>query len=423
MKPSDMLHQMCHSLLAATDVKELCKARGFAAEAIASPGVLETLFLSPQGVSDVLASLKPDEIATLHLLRHVDGPVDVSFFARVYGKETSQGTFSQRFQNVFTQIKQRLIRSGVLLWSEDRQKASKKQSKLELTRLALPVEFYNSLPPLLPLAREFAGDGDWKPNVVPDKLIEDLGKPDGTAKDQLARIEDGELRLSGKPFSASGLVEWQIESWKASVAKQRKLTYEASKSKQPAEAVMAILSQLDADEWADVEQIALPLQIFCEKTAEAAAVCEAGWQWGLLAKRHEDGKAWYRLVPPQVSVAPHRYLIPIEQDDLVTVDLSVIPLDALEQIVAVSDQRESPGGSHSLLITPSFLKLGRASDELLSSQPVQWLVEHTRPFAETSVALGERRGQTILHEDVAIARVSDLSLKVAIEKALGSHVV
>lgn len=79
-------------------------------------------------------------------------------------------------------------------------------------------------------------------------------------------------------------------------------------------------------------------------------------------------------------------------------------------------------GSSSLLIISNFVKLGRADDELLASEPVRWLVEHTRPFAETYVALGERRGQTILHEDIAIARVSDLSLKVAIEKALGQHV-
>ncbi len=37
--------------------------------------------------------------------------------------------------------------------------------------------------------------------------------------------------------------------------------------------------------------------------------------------------------------------------------------------------------------------------------------------------LSERRGKTILHENLTIARVSDLSLKVAIEKALGNNLV
>ncbi|MDP7304759.1 MAG: hypothetical protein QGG09_16760, partial [Pirellulaceae bacterium] len=77
----------------------------------------------------------------------------------------------------------------------------------------------------------------------------------------------------------------------------------------------------------------------------------------------------------------------------------------------------------SLLLTPNFVKLGRADDNLLATEAVQWLVEHTQPFAEAYVALSERRGKTILHEGVTIARVSDLSLKVAIEKALGRNVV
>ena len=423
MKPSDMLHQMCHSLLAATDSKEICKARGFASEALSSPGILETLFLSPQGLSDVFASLEPREVAALHLLRDVGGPVDVSFFARIYGKGDSRGTFNQRFQDVFSQIKQRLIRGGVLLWSEDRQKAWKKQSKLELTRLALPVEFYKALPPLIPDAREFSGAGDSKPSIASDKLIEDLGKAGGDAADRLVCIEDRELRLSGKPFSAAALSSWQQGGWATAVVQSKKFTFEAAKSKPPDEAVIAILSKLGADAWADVRQITELLNIFSDKAVDAATVCEAGWAWGLLAKRHEDGKPWYRLAPQQAAVAPHRYLIPVEEDDCVTVDLSTIPLAALEQVVAISDQRISPGGNRSLLITPSFLKLGRADDELLASEPVQWLVEHTKPFAETCVALAERRGQTILHEDVAIARVSDLSLKVAIQTALGQNVV
>ncbi|HUG70138.1 MAG TPA: hypothetical protein VMM76_20480 [Pirellulaceae bacterium] len=423
MKPSEMLHQMCHSLLAATDIKELCRARGFAAEALKSPGILETLFLSPQGVSEVLASLEPGELAALHLLRSVDGPVDVSFFARVYGKRNLRGTFSQRFQSVFSEVKQRLIRRGVLLWSEERQRLFKKESKLELTRLQLPVEFYNHLPPLIPAAREFSGAGNWNANVASDKLIEDLGNSSNATKERLVCVEDGELRISGKPFTSATMTRWQQNGWAEAAKQPKQFTYEASKSKQPDEAMIAILSELDDHAWADVEQLAEPLRIFCDTTVDAAAVCEAGWKWGLLERRREEDKTWYRLVSPQDRVAVHRYLIPNEQDDCVTVDLRAVPLAALEQIVAISNQRVSPGGNGSLLITPNFVKLGRADDELLASEPVQWLVEHTKPFAEMYVLLSERRGQTILHEDVALARVSDLSLKVAIEKALGQNVV
>ena len=90
--------------------------------------------------------------------------------------------------------------------------------------------------------------------------------------------------------------------------------------------------------------------------------------------------------------------------------------------MAISDQRAGDRDS-TLLLTPNFVKLGRANDELLTSEAVQWLVEQTQAFAEAYVNLSERRGKTILHESLYVARVSDLSLKVSIEKALGDNLV
>ena len=80
MKPSEMLHQMCHVVLAGTDVKAVCKARGFPSQAASSRGVRETLFLSSQGLSQVFDSLDRNEIALLHLLKNT-GPVNVAFFS------------------------------------------------------------------------------------------------------------------------------------------------------------------------------------------------------------------------------------------------------------------------------------------------------------------------------------------------------
>ena len=90
--------------------------------------------------------------------------------------------------------------------------------------------------------------------------------------------------------------------------------------------------------------------------------------------------------------------------------------------MAISDQR-SDSNNNRLLLTPNFVKLGRADDKLLAAEAVQWLVEQTQPFAEAHLRLSERRGKTILHECITIARVSDLSLKVAIKKALGDNLV
>lgn len=421
MKPSSMLHQMCHDMLAGTDVKALCKARGLPPETAASRGILETLFLSSQGLATVFESLDSNEVALLHLLKNADAPVDVRFFSRIYGSKNPYGTYNQRFQSCFAKVKQRLIRKGVLLFAEASQNAWKKKSKMERWRFVLPAEFHGHLPPLVPSPRQFDGDGDWQPSVARDTLIADLGRSRKNARKEAFQIVDGELRLNGERFEAAKLAAWQLSGWQQSTRGGKKSDRKDPHSAPVAEATFYILSQLADGYWACAEQLAEPLRVFCGKKADVEAVCEAGSGWGLLAKRQEEGKSWFRLAPEPTHVAPHHYLT-AHADGCVTADLTTVPFEALEQIVTISDQRLAPAGN-ALLLTPNFVKLGRATDEALEAEPVQWLVQETRSFAETFVSLTDRRGKTVLHENLYIARVTDLSLKVAIEKALGNNLV
>ena len=424
MKPAAMLHQMCHAVFAETDVKAVCKARGFPPPAVSSRGVLETLFLSQQGLSQSFDSLDRDEIALLHLLKTA-GAVDVAFFSRIYGGENARGTFSQRFQNTFTRVKQRLVRQGLLLLSEATQFAWHKKTKIERWRFALPVEFHPHLPPLIASPRSLEGDGTWKANVVRDQIKADLGHSSKKPTDCVFQIQDGELRVHGEPFNTKTMADWQQSGWQQAVAGDKKSRPKDSYSKSPDEAVLCILSDLPNGHWADAEQLADPFRIFSGKKTDAATVCDAGVEWGLLAKRRADGKTWYRLAPPRPVTKPDQYLSVDGKDGDIAIDLPAVPFDALEQIVAISNQRIKAGktNGNKLSITPNIVKLGRAGDDVLAADPVQWLVEHTQPFAEAYVVLGERRGKTILHENVCVAQVGDLSLKVAIEKALGEKLV
>src|SRR5271168_1062524 len=108
-----MLHQMCHDVLAEADVRAICKNRGLPNQAASSRPMLETLFLSDAGVAVAMRALDRSEIALLHLLRAHDKPVDVAFFSRLdppKNERWSPGTFTQRFQGVFTEVKDRLVR-------------------------------------------------------------------------------------------------------------------------------------------------------------------------------------------------------------------------------------------------------------------------------------------------------------------------
>lgn len=256
-----------------------------------------------------------------------------------------------------------------------------------------------------------------------DKLSADLGRSRQSDGSDGFQIVAGELRLNGKRVKAANLAAWQQSGWQQAMQDGKKSTVKDAHAKQPDEAVLCILAELADDHWANTEQLADPIRVFFGRQVDVDAVFEAGWEWGLLAKRRAEGKNWYQLPPSPPHIAPHEYLTANDRHGSVTADLKAIPFDALEQVVAISNQQASPARNSALLLTPDLPKLGRADDTLLATEVVQWLVEHTEPFAEAYVKLSERRGKTILHENVYIARVSDLSLKVAIEKALGSNLV
>ena len=76
-----------------------------------------------------------------------------------------------------------------------------------------------------------------------------------------------------------------------------------------------------------------------------------------------------------------------------------------------------------LLVTPNLVKLGRAARQFLALSLVDWLQQHSTAFRQALETLRQRSGKTILHENLSVACVGDLALKVAIEKAMGDCLV
>ena len=51
MNQTEMLHHMCHEVLAEADIRAICKNRGLPTQAASSRPLLENLFLSDAGVA------------------------------------------------------------------------------------------------------------------------------------------------------------------------------------------------------------------------------------------------------------------------------------------------------------------------------------------------------------------------------------
>ena len=145
---------------------------------------------------------------------------------------------------------------------------------------------------------------------------------------------------------------------------------------------------------------------------------------GLLARQEAESRPWYRLAPPSATadVPPDRYLA-VRGDQGVAVDLDAVPFDALETLVRMSDQRPLPGGRPLLLVTPNLVKLGRTADTVAALPLGDWLQKNAPAFHQAFETVRQRCGKTILHENLSVARVTDLSLKVALEKTLGRRIV
>jgi hypothetical protein len=416
---------MCHEVLAEADVRAICKNRGLPSQAASSRRMLESLFLSDAGVAVAMRTLDRTEIALLHLLRSQDKPVDVAFFRRlnpVQSKGWSYGTFSQRFGGVFSRVKDRLVRAGILLLALGPESVTKK-TKMERWQFALPVQFARHLPPLLESAQRLSGEGDWRRDAAREKLTTAVRQgADREPKTDRVEIVDGELCWGGQPFRSDRLVQWQKRQWQAETAPAKPQKQAEQYNLPPTEAVHAILAGLEAGLWSDADALAGPLEVFCGFQVDAAMVCEGGWRWGFLARQEAESRMWYRLAPPATADAPPDRYLAVRGDE-VSVDLDAVPFDALETLVRMSDQRPLPGGRPLLLVTPNLVKLGRTAEALAALPLADWLQKNARTFHHAFETIRRRRGKTILHENLSVARVGDLSLKIALEKALGSRIV
>ncbi|MBC2762747.1 MAG: hypothetical protein HF970_05480 [ANME-2 cluster archaeon] len=216
-------------------------------------------------------------------------------------------------------------------------------------------------------------------------------------------------------------MKWQRACWHASVEANTEMQ---SGDMTPIEVTLYALSQLRKHEWLPADSLAVMLKIFTGETADypCEQICEVGWEWGCLKKVVVDGKAYYRLPDDSLeyttSSSPGQYL-QVEPDGTVALDLMTIPFTALEVLasVAILDVHDS-----NLRATASFIKIGNAFTTVQKEGVFAWLKNNSSGF-RTAIKMAEKRwGKQIIHEDLMIARVKDLSLKVQIEKSYaGSH--
>jgi hypothetical protein len=267
--------------------------------------------------------------------------------------------------------------------------------------------------------------GRHRGEVLRDKVGELLrlgsaaaGKP-GRGESGGWRLENGELYLgpNSARFRVKQLEAWQRAQFEAAVGYTNKAQLEALR---PVPLLLYALSRLRDGEWLAADEL-LPLwkmALPSAKVPEPQTVCEAGYDWGCVETIELDGCPLYRLprLADREASTPPEVFLQAENPQQISIRLDRLSFAALERLCEISRLELVEGG---LQAVPSLLKLSHARAETLADPMIGWLRERHPAFRSTMERIEQRRGKLIVHENLLVARVSDLALKVMLEKQFG----
>jgi len=408
---------MCAELPDA-DLNAIRKARGFSAKETASRTSFASFYVTSVGVAEAMAALTPEETITLRLL-HETGEVDVEFFARLYSAGHQYGTYTQRYKPVFDEVKKNLVRRGLVVMAEVKMRGDTVQ--LERWRYAIPPEFAPHLP-TLPIVQNDS-PGLENEVTIRRKLLELLGGSPAVPNDPLPiQIKHGSLYLKDYPFSLATFETWQLDAW------QRALS--AFKPNLPASLspTIAALKLLDGKGWVAPKSLepAIAIYSFGGKVPPVEKLLKQGWELGLLSRLEIDHSPHYRLAPSKSAGTNAPYPATLNwadttsQPGTVKIDLRLIPLHDLDLLNILTHLEVEKGDLYAF---PSLVKLGRATPAQRRTPLSRWLAEHIPAFGKALETVEAKWGQTLLHENLLVARVRDLSLRVQLERELKDKLV
>jgi hypothetical protein len=428
MSISQLLVAMCADLCDA-DLNAIRKSRGFSVSETASRDSFASFFVSSIGVREKMQQLTAEEAITLHLL-HKIGETDISFFERLYGSARQPGkpyygTYTQQFRPTFEAVKKNLVRRGLLVTAEIKVRGETVQ--MERWRYALPPEFAPYLPPVLQI-KQVDQPGETSDQTIRKKLLQLIGGGPAAPNDPTPiRLQNGSIYLGEQPFTSANLIDWQTRAWNNMLLVGTKPNLEEP-SIAPVDAVRSLLATLSPAEWAEVSSFEPLLKIFCYpgKIPPADKILQQGWDLGLLSRLKTGGALYYRLAREQVQLDPESLLQSLpwlqisSKQDAVKVDLPSVPFSQLELLNLLANL-EVAGST--LLARPSLVKVGRALPAQRQSALSRWLAENIPAFREALDTVDKRWGKMLLHENLLVARVRDLSLRIQLERELGSKIV
>ncbi len=299
--------------------------------------------------------------------------------------------------------------------------------QMERWRFALPPEFVPYLPPYLSIVTSDE-TGETSDHAVRKKLLQLVGGDPAFPNDRTKiEIKDGTIGLDDQPFSAGYLQDWQKRAWWLSL---NVINSNVPASLSLTEATIRLLASLAPREWTRSESLDPALKIFCFGGENSAHRKNPASRLGIGTFLASESRRRRAPVSPRAQhdcnrvrrlfSRYHSLDKSIPKADFVKIDLRLIPIQHLELfniLTHLSVEKDN------LQSAPSPIKLGRATPQQRNSPLSLWLAKHVPAFDKTLAAVNEKWGRTILHENLFIARVRDLNLRVQLERELAGNLV
>jgi len=292
--------------------------------------------------------------------------------------------------------------------------------QLERWRFAIPPEFAPHLPPLPAVENEHPGLEN--ENTIRRKLLELVGGNPAVPNDPLPiYLKQGSLYLKDYPFSLATFGAWQLEAW------QRALNTSKPNLSASLAPTLAALKLLDTQVWTNPKNLepALAIYSFGSVAPPTEKLLKQGWELGLLSRLEIGGVPHYRLTPAHLLDGLNAPYPPTLEwaattPDFITIDLRRIPLRDLDLLNALTHLTVK---NNELRAYPSLIKLGRAIPAQRNAPLSRWLAENIPAFGEAIETVNAKWGRTLLHENLLVAQVRDLSLRVQLERELKENLI